>query len=262
MLRDLDPELRQYALLYLSRNGDKNLIPVYMHMLDDPDAKVRSMAGDNLSAVAHEEFNVHYNADDKTIATGMASWRNWWKDHQSEYAAVASAPADTASPNAGVPATDFTLQDITGKTVHLSDFHGKPVLINFWATWCPSCVREIPDLMELQRQRPNLVVLGVCLDKVPDADGDDAPDTTKGDFVANIKHYSEEHHITYPILLDQNGKSMAPYGGGDLPVSILIDPQGTVRRRVLGPRTIAAWESMLDGMTPLAAVAQRVVSAK
>ena len=115
--------------------------------------------------------------------------------------------------------------------------------------------------MELQRQRPELIVLGVCLDKVPDADGDDAPDTTKGDFVANIKRYSEEHKITYPVLLDQNGKSMAPYGGGDLPVSILIDPQGNVRRRILGPRTIAAWESMITAIMP-PPPAQGIVSAK
>jgi len=136
MLSDLDPELRQYALLYLSRNGDKNQVPLYMRLLDDPDAKVRSMAGANLSAITHQEFDTRFDADDKTIAAGIASWKNWWKDHQSEYAAVASTVPDSASPRSTVPATDFALQDISGKTVHLSDFHGKPVLINFWATWC------------------------------------------------------------------------------------------------------------------------------
>jgi thiol-disulfide isomerase/thioredoxin len=261
MLKDQDPELRQYALLYLGRNGDKALVPTYVRMLDDPEAKVRSLAGDNLSEITHREFNVHYDAEEKVAAAGLAAWKGWWKEHRSEYAtdASASGAAEAWALSAGVPATDFSLQDLSGKAVRLSDFRGKPVLINFWATWCPSCVREIPDLMELQKHRPDLVVLGVCLDKVPDADGDDAPDTTKGDFAANIKRYADEHHITYPVLLDHNGKSMAPYGGGDLPVSILVDPLGMVRRRVLGPRTMAAWESMVNEMTP-AVGAEKVAS--
>jgi len=258
MLKDLDPELRQYALLYLGRNGDKTLVPRYMIMLDDPEPKVWSIASDNLSAVTGQEINVHYDADDKTKAEGIAAWKKWWTEHQMEYASADKAGmggggSESAIEASGVPATEFALQDLSGKTVKLSDFRGKPVLINFWATWCPSCVKEIPDLMELQKHRPDLVVLGVCLDKVPDADGDDAPDTTKGDFAANIRSYAAERHITYPVLLDHDGKSMAPYGGGDLPVSVLVDPQGNVRRRVLGARTMSAWEAMVDGMTPRAA---------
>ena len=253
MLKDLDPELRQYALLYLGRNGDKTMAPRYMKMLDDPEPKVRSIASDDLSAITGQEINVHYDADEKTQADGIAAWKKWWNAHQTEYASANSANSgdpvlEGATEASGVPATEFALQDLSGKTVKLSDFRGKTVLINFWATWCPSCVREIPDLMELQKHRPDLVVLGVCLDKVPDADGDDAPDTTKGDFTANIRSYAGEHHITYPVLLDQNGKSMAPYGGGDLPVSVLVDGQGKVRRRVLGARTMSAWQAMVDGI--------------
>jgi thiol-disulfide isomerase/thioredoxin len=262
MLQDLDPELRQYALLYLGRNGNKSLVPTYMKMLDDSEPKVRSLAGDDLRDTTNQDFNVHYDADDKVTAAGIASWKTWFKGHQSEYtnSTTPSPAAETWALSPGVPSTDFALQDLSGKTVHLSDFHGKPVLINFWATWCPSCVREIPDLMELQKHRPDLVVLGVCVDKVPDADGDAPPDTTKGDFAGNIKTYADEHHITYPVLLDQNGQSMAKYGGGDLPVSILVDAQGAVRRRVLGPRTMAAWESMLNGISPAPASGEKVAS--
>jgi cytochrome c biogenesis protein CcmG, thiol:disulfide interchange protein DsbE len=255
MLHDLDPELRQYALLYLGRSGGKTLVPRYMKMLDDPEPKVRSIASNNLSEITGQEINVHYDADETTKADGIAAWKKWWDTHKAEYASSGASDSATRGPEeaaqtAAVPATEFALQDLSGKTVKLSDFRGKPVLINFWATWCPSCVKEIPDLMELRKHRPGLVVLGVCLDKVPDADGDDAPDTTKGDFAANIRQYSQEHQITYPVLLDHDGKWMAPYGGGDLPVSVLVDAQGNVRRRVLGARTMSAWEAMVDGIAP------------
>ena len=110
MLQDTDPELRQYALLYLGRHADKPLVPTLMKMLDDPEAKVRSLASDDLSIVTHQEFNVHYDADDKTTAAGLASWKNWWKDHQSEFAPPGALPAPAAelwSLSAAVPATDF-----------------------------------------------------------------------------------------------------------------------------------------------------------
>jgi thiol-disulfide isomerase/thioredoxin len=256
MLHDLDPELRQYALLYLGRNADKSMIPTYIKTLADPDPKVRSLAGDNLTALTGQDFNLHVDADPQTTTAALNSWKSWWTHHQQEYALASSSPPHPHTPSptlSPTPATDFALQDLSNKTIHLSDFHGHPVLINFWATWCPSCVKEIPDLMELQKRRPDLIVLGVCLDKVPDADGDDAPDTTKGNFAANIKAYSQDHHITYPVLLDETGKSMSPYGGGDLPVSVLIDGEGNIRRRVLGARTMAAWESMVNGIMPVSA---------
>ena len=68
----------------------------------------------------------------------------------------------------GRPAPDFTISD-GGRTLQLSSYRGKVVLLNFWASWCAPCIEEIPSLNQLQRQMPQLVVLGVDVDKNPDA---------------------------------------------------------------------------------------------
>jgi thiol-disulfide isomerase/thioredoxin len=70
------------------------------------------------------------------------------------------APVETRT-----PAPDFALSDATGKSFRLSDFRGRPVLLNFWATWCLPCKVEIPWFMEFQRANPDLVVLGISLDE-------------------------------------------------------------------------------------------------
>lgn len=66
-------------------------------------------------------------------------------------------------PEVGFPAPDFALTDVVGKSVRLSDYRGKAVFLNFWATWCPPCKAEMPEIQKLQREMPELVILGVDL---------------------------------------------------------------------------------------------------
>ncbi len=68
----------------------------------------------------------------------------------------------------GKPAPDFTVTD-SGRTIQLSSYRGKVVVLNFWASWCPPCIEEIPSLNQLQHQMPQLVVLGVDVDEDPEA---------------------------------------------------------------------------------------------
>ena len=87
------------------------------------------------------------------------------------------------------PAKDFTLKDLSSKKVSLSDFRGKVVLLNFFATWCPPCRLEIPELVKIsqQKKKGDLVVLGVSLDK------DVVP------FM--LKNFVKEMKISYPVLM-------------------------------------------------------------
>jgi thiol-disulfide isomerase/thioredoxin len=72
-----------------------------------------------------------------------------------------------------LPINDFTLKDLNGRTVHLEQFRGRVVLLNFWATWCTACLAEIPDLIALQNKLGKQVaILGVALDGVTDEHGD------------------------------------------------------------------------------------------
>jgi thiol-disulfide isomerase/thioredoxin len=109
----------------------------------------------------------------------------------------------------GIPAQDFKLVDLEGKPVQLSGLAGKTVLINFWATWCGLCVKEIPDLAELHRRRPDLVILGVAVDANPH-DDDDEPKGTDGP-EARIRRMASEKHINYSVLIDHDAQAMAAF---------------------------------------------------
>ena len=129
------------------------------------------------------------------------------------------------------PAPNFALTDMNGKTIHLSDFKGKVVVLNFWATWCPPCRKEIPDFIELQQQYKDkgLQFIGIALDE---------------DGLAKVKPFVDASHITYPILLPNS--SIAPFGEMNvIPVTYLIDRKGVLRTHYVGMRQKSVLEEMV-----------------
>ncbi len=128
-------------------------------------------------------------------------------------------PADTA-----VGALmQLEMKDAGGRTHRISEWKGKTVLLNFWATWCPPCVSEMPELVALQNElsAKNLQVIGI---------GIDSP--------SNIREFSEKHQITYPLLVGGlEGTELSRQFGneaGGLPFTVLIAPDGTVRKTYMG----------------------------
>ena len=123
----------------------------------------------------------------------------------------------------GNTAPDFSLETLDGKKVRLADLRGKPVLINFWATWCPPCRNEMPEIQAAYEKYTDkgLVVLAV--------------DFTVQDKLTDVKSYIQELKLTFPILLDDTGDvSAGLYGMIGLPTSFFIDPDGTLRRIQIG----------------------------
>ena len=121
----------------------------------------------------------------------------------------------------GMPAPDFTLTSLDGRKVKLSDFRGKAVLLNFWATWCPPCKEEMPWFEELQRKYGNdgLVVVGVALD-------DSDP--------ATIAKFASDLGVNYPVLLGTNQVS-DDYGDVQyLPTTFYIARDGTIVDKMTG----------------------------
>jgi len=121
----------------------------------------------------------------------------------------------------GVPAPDFTLPALDGSKVSLSDFRGKAVLLNFWATWCPPCKIEMPWFEDLQKQyaKDGLVVLGVALD-------DSAP--------ATIAKFASELGVNYQVLLGTDQVS-DDYGDVQyLPTTFYIARDGTIVDKMTG----------------------------
>ncbi|MEK7214279.1 MAG: TlpA disulfide reductase family protein [Chloroflexota bacterium] len=114
---------------------------------------------------------------------------------------------------AGMPAPEFTLQSLGGKPVSLSDYRGKTVLVNFWATWCPPCRSEMPDMQRVAQDHPDdLVVLAVDLQEAPEP----------------VASFAKQFGLSFPILLDTKGDVSQAFGVQSLPSSFFIDPQGRI----------------------------------
>lgn len=133
-----------------------------------------------------------------------------------------SGQTASAGPNmTGQAAPDFTLESLDGKTVHLSDFRGKAVLLNFWATWCQPCKIEMPWFAELQKQYgpQGLQVIGIAMD--------DASPKEIGEFAHDLG-------VNYPILVGKEEVGNA-YGGVQfLPATFYIGRDGKVVDKVFG----------------------------
>jgi len=136
----------------------------------------------------------------------------------------------------GSQARDFSLHDLADEEVSLSDYQGKVVLINFWATWCPPCRAEIPDLEAAYRehQDDDFVVLGISIEDPPEA----------------VRAFVDEYGVTYPVLLDSEGKMVSIYRAAGLPTSVFVDPRGVIRVRHVGYLSDAQMDQYLQSLLP------------
>ena len=142
-------------------------------------------------------------------------------------AVQAQAPAESPAPESAapdaVPAPDFTLTDQNGESHTLSDYRGKVVFLNFWATWCGPCRREMPDIQKLYESYggnagEDLVVLSVANPKT-----DDHPGNSDGS-VEEVTLFLENGGYTYPALMDTTGAVFGQYGVSAFPTTFMIDP--------------------------------------
>jgi peroxiredoxin len=121
----------------------------------------------------------------------------------------------------GVRAPSLTLKSIEGKTVRLSDYRGKVVLINFWATWCPPCRAEMPDLVKLQREygKDGLQIIGI---------------TYQPERRAHVRRFTRGLKVNYPIVLGTRETKAAFSPDETLPLTVIIDREGTIRGTIAG----------------------------
>lgn len=130
-------------------------------------------------------------------------------------------PAEIRSPLVGRPAPGFALREVgTGRTIDIAQFRGKPVIINFWATWCGPCWEEHPVLVANARQLDGQVqFVGVVFQDTED----------------KILSFLNQRGSSYPTLVDQNGKTAIAYGVGGVPESYFLDRNGVIRAKYNGP---------------------------
>lgn len=145
------------------------------------------------------------------VAIAIAMWPGW------------GARAVPGAANAAN--LDFVLKDMNGKAVRLADYRGRPVVLNFWATWCGPCRLEIPALVELadQYKDQHLAVLGVSVDDAP----------------ADLQRFAEEYHMNYPVLVGKGQDALQETYDAvvAIPVTWFIRADGTIQSQHKGPAT-------------------------
>jgi peroxiredoxin len=140
--------------------------------------------------------------------------------------ALASAADQTLTPlPEGVMAPDFTLPDTHGRLHRLADYRGRPVIVNFWATWCPPCREEIPSMNRAWRELRAAGIVLLAVDVGEDAD--------------TVFVFTADYPAEFPLLLDESGEVIDQWPVKGLPTSYVIAPDGTLAYRAIGGR---AWD--------------------
>ena len=174
------------------------------------------------------------------VAAGWGTGRYFGEDRSEDAARPAiTAGPDTTGPEA--PATvlhrlrpDFALLDLDGRRRRPDEWQGKILVVNFWATWCAPCREEIPLLIDLERRRPGVRVIGIALDTA------DA-----------VRAFARELGIGYPILLDDaRGSTMRRYGNriGALPFTVVTGRDGIVAYVRLGELEPGELDTVTDAL--------------
>ncbi|MBN1967556.1 MAG: TlpA family protein disulfide reductase [Anaerolineae bacterium] len=132
-------------------------------------------------------------------------------------------------------APDFSLAGLDGEAVALSDYRGQYVLVNFWATWCPPCRAELPDLVSFYHDHADegFILIGV----------------NEQETAAVASAFLNEQNLDFLVVTDTNGAVLNRYGTSSLPSSFLIDPDGVIVQR---------WSGMISRATLEAAVTPRL----
>lgn len=122
----------------------------------------------------------------------------------------------------GMKAPDFSLETPEGRRLGLGDFRGKVVFLNFWATWCPSCIQEMPTMEVLHRKFANrgLAIVAVSYRDSPE----------------EARRFTARHGLSFTVLLDRDGEVLQRYGAWGLPTTFLVDRDGFLLGKAAGYR--------------------------
>ena len=168
----------------------------------------------------------------------------------SHAAGASSAPAVVQLYKDPKPVTPFSVQTLDGKVLRSADLKGKVVILNFWATWCPPCRAEIPDLVALQdKYRDQVVVLGISMDEGAAED---------------VRQFAEKFQVNYPVVMATPAIYQAFPGMSSLPTSLIVDRDGMVVQKHIGMLNAALTEEetrLLAGL-PTTATVERIEADK
>ncbi|WP_134704399.1 peroxiredoxin [Ammoniphilus sp. YIM 78166] len=134
-------------------------------------------------------------------------------------------------------APDFELKALDGESIKLSDYRGKRIVLNMWATWCPPCRAEMPDMQDFYEanQDKGFIILGVNL-------------TSSEKQPENIAKFIDEFGLTFPVVLDEENSVADRYQVVSIPTSYMIDSRGVIQQKIIGPMNKEMMEELVFGM--------------
>ncbi|UXH43462.1 redoxin domain-containing protein [Rossellomorea vietnamensis] len=164
------------------------------------------------------------------------------KKAKEEAAQLAKESMDLSDAKQGLTkgdrAPDFTLSTLEGEEVKLSDYQGKKVILNFWATWCPPCKAEMPHMeqyYEKNAKKENVEILAVNL-------------TSQDDGEKAVQQFVDGYELTFPILMDEKGDIGDEYRAFTIPTTYMIDTNGLIQHKIVGPMNEEMMGKMVGGM--------------
>jgi peroxiredoxin len=134
----------------------------------------------------------------------------------------------------GNPAPDFTAQSVDGRTVSLGDYRGQVVIVNFWTTWCPACVEEMPVLQDVHRRYADRGVVVLAVDI--------------GESKSEVQRYLNANDLDLTVLLDSREQIAAIYNIRSIPTTYIIDPQGEIDDMHYGSASAAQLDQYINAV--------------
>lgn len=144
-------------------------------------------------------------------------------------------PTEEPKIKEGYPAVDFNLTALAGGAVKLSDYRGKKVILNFWATWCPPCKAEMPHMQNFYEKNKDKGVEILAVNLTDSENGYD-----------KIEQFVEDYGLTFPIPLDKNGELGALYRAFTIPTTYFIDSNGIIAKKIIGPMDEGMMENLIN----------------
>ena len=137
----------------------------------------------------------------------------------------------------GKPAPDFRLSTLDGKKMNLSDYKGKKVILNFWATWCPPCKAEMPHMQKFyaENKEEGVEIIAVNL-------------TNMDHGIDGIHKFIKDYELTFTVPLDEDGQIGKQYQAITIPTSYVIDTEGVIAKKIVGPMDEGMMEGLIKGI--------------
>lgn len=173
------------------------------------------------------------------LSNGIKSKREAdWVENQNKVESSQNADTDSEE-DKKIEALDFTLYDQYGKEHKLSDYRGKKVFLNFWATWCPPCRSEMPHIEDLYKEyeenSKDVIILGVA-----------SPNVGKEGDQQYIEDFLKENNYTFPVVFDDGGMLSYQYGFSSLPSTLIIDEDGYITKYIPGAMNKSTMKSLIE----------------